>query len=99
MSYTFGNVLVANVGLNVALPYGSWKLYWGATAGATTTALTTLATVTNKAPNEISGSDRDRGPEVNMSSCSRIRRRLRNGPVDPGVTLVESASSFCSAGS
>ena len=28
----------------------------GATAGATTTALTNLVTVTNKAPNEISGS-------------------------------------------
>ena len=55
MSYLFGNVLTANTDVKIALPFGSWKLYWGATNGATTTALTTLTPTNNKVAGEVSG--------------------------------------------
>ncbi len=39
VDYRFGNVLVASGSVTIALPYGTWRLYSGPTAGTQTTAI------------------------------------------------------------
>lgn len=53
--YKFGQVLKRNTDTQIALPFGSWKLYYGTTAGAITTPFTTITTYSNAAPGMVSG--------------------------------------------
>lgn len=42
MTYTFGSVLVKNAPVQIALPFGSWKLYYGTSASGPQLAASTL---------------------------------------------------------
>ena len=47
MTYTFGTVLSGSASPTLALPFGTWKLYRGASSGAKTTMLTSGISVTS----------------------------------------------------
>jgi prepilin-type N-terminal cleavage/methylation domain-containing protein len=49
MTYRFGAVLTANVGAAIALPYGSWQLYYGSSSSQTTAVPASAITLTTRA--------------------------------------------------
>jgi hypothetical protein len=57
MTYTFDKILTQNTVVPIALPFGSWKLYYGTTAGALTTPLTNtnIVPTSNVATGLVSG--------------------------------------------
>ncbi len=50
MTYTFGTVLSGSASPTLALPFGTWELYRGASSGAKTTKITSGITVTSNGP-------------------------------------------------
>lgn len=65
-TYTFGNTTIVSNAATLALPYGTWKIYRGATSGAATTQITTGMTV--KTTGTVSGT----GPTTIVTLDPRV---------------------------